>query len=49
MPARRVPGWALLVASVALGSGIAAVDALPTWDDTGITAAALVLATAAAS
>jgi hypothetical protein len=34
----------LLVAAVAVGIAIALVDARPTWDDTGITAAAMTLA-----
>ena len=35
----------LFVAALTIGAGIAYVDARPNWDDAGVTAAAIVLAT----
>jgi hypothetical protein len=42
---RRMSGRELIVAALAvtLGAGIAWVDTRPTWDDTGVTAGALLL------
>ena len=39
--------WVLLVLAIVLGLGMAWVDSRPTWDDTGITAGVVLLASAA--
>ncbi len=39
--------WFLLAVAVVVGLGIAWVDSRPTWDDTGITAGVVLLASAA--
>jgi hypothetical protein len=38
--------WILLILSAILGSLIAWIDTRPTWDDTGITAATIIIVTA---
>ena len=43
---QRLGVWRLLGIAVVLGLGIAWVDSRPTWDDAGITAAAIFSATA---
>jgi len=47
-PHTQIDAW-LLAAALAIGAMIAYVDSRPTWDDTGITAGALLLSSAALS
>jgi hypothetical protein len=44
--AQRLRFWLWIVAAVAIGLLIAWVDSRPTWDDSGITAGAILLGTA---